>query len=348
MPFYLRDAHMLIASGFHRWPLDYPPAAVVTFLPGLLWGSLGVSAGIVAAAVALWLVLYRESREVGATWTVLACTGGLLFLGTHYDIYPALASTLGILAATRRRWSAAWLWITVATALKFYAAALWPLLLLAELRATGRLRWDRLAASVAGVAATLAIAALTAGVPNAVAIVGMRLRQSINIASLTAPFALLLPGSHIAMYTMARSVVGPYATVLGDVLALGFAVALVVLCRRFLRGQAGLLPTAAALLTWLVVLFKGLQAYYILWLFPFWALTGDRRALRWGYAAGILTTLRVVGVAASTQTHLRPYFAAALAANLCLLGTAWALSQTTRRSVGGAPPGGKVGAAEST
>nr|BBH96057.1 hypothetical protein KTA_42560 [Thermogemmatispora argillosa] len=124
----------------HALPIEYPPLTLVLFTPGLLVPSAyyPLLFGLLMALAALliyWLLLRWGPRGAALAFILYLFLGewGLALL--RFDLVPAALTLLCVLAAERRRWSAAYCALAFAILLKIYPLLLLPPLFFAEQQA---------------------------------------------------------------------------------------------------------------------------------------------------------------------------------------------------------------------
>jgi hypothetical protein len=273
---------------FTHWPVEYPPASILVMLPALA-GQGGFIAAMAAAAWMLAVVLERQSPAMAARWLWLVALGAIYTALGRYDLWPALCTTLAVLAGQRRRWAAAWGWSLAAACLKLYGAVLWPVLLAAEWHQTGRLRWDRLGAAAGGFLLSFLLPALGAGV-KVFSTWRWLLARPVEVESLAAP-ALAALGGRLVMAYNSVSLVSHWDHLAELVLTAGLATAMGWLLVQVATGRVTWERGAAVAVTWLVVTGKVLSAQYLLWLFPLWVLAWPDGLPPAAYVAAALTSL---------------------------------------------------------
>jgi hypothetical protein len=352
---YARYAHAALrAPLLHRLPLEYPAPALAIFLLPLLLPLPYTWAFAVFAGIALILLVasYEGSgvpgmdADAARRLIVYLAVGAVMVLTGRYDIFAVLPAFLAVRAAGQDRWSAAWTWSCIGFVLKLYPAILWPALLIAEWRRSGRLPVRRLLWMVS---AAFVLAGLPALLNRTASLNALRfyIRRPTEIGSLSAGLSLLLDGhgtrwiNTFHSVNVVNSVVGPISLVL-EILA-------VVGCLWAWRAQIqGRLPFEAACLATLTVVLLGskvLSVQYLMWLMPLWALF--RMRAMWFIAALINVVTFPYSLSALTigyvpgRTFVILLTVAYLVRNLLLLvGTAmWVRSVLVEHPPSGADSG---------
>ncbi len=245
----------------------------------------------VLTGVALW-VLWATGRRDPA-WqrrlvTYLAVGTVGLFAG-RYDAVPAMLLYLAVEAGRAGRYRAAWVWSILGFLLKLFPAVLWPGLIIAEWRATGRCRWDR---GIVAVLSGVASIALQAVFSERAAFSSYRylFHRPLQFASLPGGLAALVRAGHVRLTTSFGSinVAGPPAGTMNLAITIAAVLALLVVWKLALEGRIDLGTTVLASLTIMVLGSKVFSAQYLIWLIPLWA----KYPLRWQWVtAAALTTL---------------------------------------------------------
>ena len=279
---YQRYAHGALASPLlHRFPNEYPaPALAVFLLPLVLpmaypW-AFAVVAGIVLLAL---LVSYGTSgvpgldTDAARRLIVYLALGAVLVLTARYDIFAAAAAFWSVRAARQSRWSGAWNWSSVGFVLKVFPVALWPVLLIGEWRATGRVPLRRLWWMAGSLVAVGVLPALFD--PGAVANVAhYYLQRPAEIGSLPASLTVLVDRHGWQFNTGFHSlnIVSPMTGLLAALTELAAAVGCAWVWWAQARNRIPLEAAGLATLTLVVLGGKVLSVQYLIWLMPLWAL----------------------------------------------------------------------------
>jgi hypothetical protein len=296
----------------------YPPLSLVPLtIPRLLVADLPTYTLLFALEMSatvgvLVLVTARSAQRVGASRGVLALLAVLALLLTllipwRYDVIPALASALGLLAALGGAPVAAGAMIGLGAGLKLYPAVLLPVLLLwLWLRGDGRGGVGALIgfAVVAGIGVALYVFFPPADPRNLLAFQGGRGLQLESLPAAVIGLAAALgfiARPDVAFGDGSFNVLGPYGlagtavtTVLEPVL---LAVAFAAVAWRFWRERQAGEVTGAALVAGFVAMLLALilgnrvfSPQYLIWLLPFVVLL-PRRFWPPSVAAYLLTAI---------------------------------------------------------
>lgn len=279
---YARDA--LRAPLFHAFPTEYPPTALAVFLLPLTlplsykW-SFALIVGIFLLALTWTYPSGGRKSAIPAHYALLAyfAIGAGTVLTNRYDIFAACVTYWALRSGERGRWNSAWAWSSVGFLLKFFPAVLWPVLLIAERRATGRTPLRRL--SWVGISALL-----VAGIPlllnrrEALNAFRFYLHRPTEIGSLAAGASLLLQWSHWTYHVgfqtenAVSSLVAPLTVTFTALAFVGFCATLAAQAKGLLRMDEAVLLS----LTLVVLGSKVISTQYLIWLIPIWALYGLR------------------------------------------------------------------------
>ncbi|HTZ07781.1 MAG TPA: hypothetical protein VMB72_01845 [Acidimicrobiales bacterium] len=326
---YARYAHAALRPPLlHRLPDEYPAPALALFLLPLAlplpyaWGFA------VVTAVALLVLVHvygtgatattagaegvgRGTVEDAAGWStegarrllVYLTLGAVMVLAGRYDLFPVAAAFLAVRSARAGRFGAAWTWSALGCALKLFPAALWPVLVVAEWRASGRPPLRRLWWIVA---TAVAVGALPLVLDRGAVLTVLHyyLHRPTEIGSLSAGLSVLLdPGgtSWVVSYH-SSNVVSGLAPVLGDVFALAAAAGAVATWWAQARGRLTLEAACLLTLTLAVLGGKVLSVQYVMWLMPLWALYRLRPA--WLLAAAANLVVFPYAAAGAGVAHL--------------------------------------------
>lgn len=311
---YQQYAHAALASPLlHRFPNEYPAPALAVFLLPLLLPLAYPWAFAVVAGIALLVLLlsYETSgvpgmdREAARRLIVYLALGAVMVLTARYDIFAAAAAFWSVRAARQDRWSGAWTWSAVGFLLKVFPIALWPVLLIGEWRATGRVPLRRLWWMAGSMAVIVVLPALFA--PSAIANVAhYYLHRPVEIGSLPASLSVLADrhGWHFNSAFHSLNIVSPIT----GFLATTFELCAAVGCGWVWWAQAkNRIPLEAACLTTLTLVVLGnkvLSVQYLIWLMPLWALYRVR--ISWALASVVNMFPFSFSVAASRLASVHP------------------------------------------
>jgi len=307
---YQRYAHAALRSPLlHHLPLEYPAPALLVFLLPLLLPFSYPWAFALLAGVALLVTVQCYPRAALSGWDehsarrllVYLTLGSVMVLTGRYDVFAVMAAVLSVRAARGGRWEAAWTWNTVGVALKLFPAALWPVFLVAEWRATRRLPVRRLAWMVAAAVLVAAVPALLDGGAT-LNVAHYYLHRPTEIGSLPAGLSVLFDW-HGTSWVSSFHSANVVSSVSGG-LSLAVELAAVAGCLATwwaqLRGRLPLEAACLATLTLTVLGSKVLSVQYLMWLMPLWALYRFR--VTWLLASA--ANLVVFPYAASAQGNL--------------------------------------------
>ncbi len=283
-------ARALHSPILHAWPHEYPMLSLAVFLlPRLLplayrWGFA------VVTGVALLVLMAREKSdpEWDKRLVVYLSVGAVGLFAGRYDIFPAAAAFFAVEAGQRQRFGAAWLWSVLGFLLKLFPAVLWPALLVAEWRVSGRWRWDRLVAAIGAGMASVAVQALFS---RHAAFSSYRyfLHRPLQLGSLAAGLSASLQLGHFRLITSFGSinVITSSGTLVSVLITVFCVLAGLAVLALAVAGRINLRTSSLALLTILVLSSKVFSAQYVIWLIPLWAWYAWR--WQWLLAAGLTT-----------------------------------------------------------
>ncbi|HLG67572.1 MAG TPA: hypothetical protein VKV36_06855, partial [Acidimicrobiales bacterium] len=295
---YARYAHAALQlPPLHRFPAEYPAPSVALFLLPLLlpvaypW-AFAIVVGVVLVVL---LVSYDVPGLPGLDAAsarrllVYMALGTVMFVTARYDLFATAAAFWSYRAARRQRWSAAWTWSVVGAALKLYPAVLWPILLVAETRHSGRLPLRRALWAAGACAAVVGVPALLD--PHAVGTVARYyVARPVEIGSTVSGLLVILDW-HVHFISAFHST--DVVSHLGNWLAVPAAAAgvlgVVTTWGLYLRRRLSTEAAILASLTCIVLGSKVLSVQYLVWLMPFWALYPVRRA--WMLACAVNTAV---------------------------------------------------------
>lgn len=140
---YFITASSMSAAPLHMLPIEYPPLTLAIFSLGLvaplayyqvafaLWMAI-------AALLIFWLLQRFGPRGAALTFACYILVGAYATAEGRFDLVPAGLTLLCIIAAERRRWTIAYIFLAVAVLLKIYPILFLPALFIAEQREAGR------------------------------------------------------------------------------------------------------------------------------------------------------------------------------------------------------------------
>jgi len=291
--------HRYAAAAVNRpgraWPVEYPPAALLVMMPAIL-GPTAFAVVMSGIMWVTWAVLRRQDSDArsAALWAVWLLLGGIDTDLARYDPYVALGLLLALIAARRAHWAEAWTWATVSACLKWVGILVWPILLIAEARQSGRWRWDRAAASIAVFAGSYLVPMIWNGT-HVLSSVNYFVDRPLALGSLSATVTAVLSGAGRFFWAFGGynygGPAGLQTVVHLAVLAMGAVLGAVILWRVW-RGTMDVVLAAAVAVTGCMLAASAFSPQYLLWVFPLWALARPRGpAVAALSVAAILTTV---------------------------------------------------------
>jgi uncharacterized membrane protein len=301
---------------YRDFAVEYPPGALVTFLPPALFGDYPRAFAWEMALLGVLLVaVVSYVRPAAAFFVALApVLSGSLIL-SRFDLWPALLAAAALAALVRERHALGWALLGAAISAKLWPGVIVPPALAWSLR-RGRRR-----APLAG----LAVVAIVFGAFALVAPHGLwaslrgQASRPLQIESLGASFLTTFGHPHVITSHGSQNLAGEGGV--AAVLTVLQIVAVVGVWLAALRDERPLLRHAAAAVCAFVAFGKVLSPQFLLWLVPLVPLVRGRR----GVAAGLLLALALVLTQVWFPAHYWPYvgqFAragAVLARNLTLV-----------------------------
>ncbi|MBV8529367.1 MAG: DUF2029 domain-containing protein, partial [Candidatus Dormibacteraeota bacterium] len=145
-------------------PTEYPPLSVLVFSltlagpPALFPETFAVAMAVIAGAAFVVFLRLTSLRQAGA-YAIYILAAGVATLFFRFDLVPALVTVAAVWLLYRRRFTAVYALLALATLLKLFPIVLLPVAVLAQLSAAphGAKRW---AAPLVGATACLAVVAL--------------------------------------------------------------------------------------------------------------------------------------------------------------------------------------------
>ncbi|MEP6494540.1 MAG: glycosyltransferase family 87 protein [bacterium] len=300
--------------------VEYPPFALVFFtLPRLIdasfrWYYVAYQAQVVLFdLVALGALYVARDRSRPAWWMLGAYTAAVLAVGPimlqQYDVFPAAFTVLAVVCYSRKRDTAAWVFLALGVMTKAYPLLIAPVFLLFDWRRGTHVRdLRRAAVAFAGTCFVVVLPLLVIAPTSLARMLAFHAERGIHLdstyGSLAAAAGVLnVTLVHIELTFRSWNVAGPFASTLSKlstpllgVLLLG-AYAFIATCIRAVDAanlrDARLVGTCAALvLSAGLVGSKVLSPQYLVWLVPLLPLMlPPRRYAAWGVFAliGILT-----------------------------------------------------------
>ncbi|HLH61058.1 MAG TPA: hypothetical protein VKV20_05185 [Ktedonobacteraceae bacterium] len=122
---------------FHMLPLEYPPLTIVIFslalIAPLYYYQLMFAIFMALMSVLIyWLLLRYAPRGAALAFAVFLLIGAWATAQARFDLVPAALTLLCLIAAERKRWTAAYIALAFGFLLKIYPILLLPALFIAE------------------------------------------------------------------------------------------------------------------------------------------------------------------------------------------------------------------------
>lgn len=256
-----------------QWPYrdffdEYPVGAqpfflVVHWLPGSFVGAFRWTMALCGAASVFAMLAWLRRTVVGALVAGLApLIVGPVFLNT-YDPLPALLVVVAVAAWLHDRERTTWIFLALAIAVKVYAIALVPFVLLDGNRRRRAVEW------MVGILVLVHVPFLVMGPGGVRFSYWLQVRRGLESESLGAGVLLVLHRLGLIGVTLrdeapgSRDLVGALPDVVATLSTFALLAAIVMLWRRY-RGDR--LATAAAAVTAFVTFDKVLSPQYVTWL----------------------------------------------------------------------------------
>ncbi|MFL5927151.1 MAG: glycosyltransferase 87 family protein [Gaiellaceae bacterium] len=262
---------------YRDFAVEYPPAAIATFLLPVAFGdyAAGFAWQMAACGVALVAVVAAIRVEASFYVALAPVLAGSLIL-SRFDLWPALLTVAALAAFLHARHRLGWGFLGAAVAAKLWPFVIVPLALVRSYRA-GRARAALVGVAVAAVAFVPFALVAPQGLWRSLSGQGSR---PLQIESLGASLFTTFGHPHVITTHGSQNVAGHGAV--GAVFAVAQAAALVALWIAFARGPATdtrLLRYAAACVCAFVALGKVLSPQFLIWLIPLVPLVRGRRGL---------------------------------------------------------------------
>jgi hypothetical protein len=140
---YFITASSMSAAPLHMLPIEYPPLTLAIFSLGLLAPLAYYQVAFalwmaIAALLIFWLLQRFGPRGAALTFACYILVGAYATAEGRFDLVPAGLTLLCVIAAERRRWTIAYIFLAVAVLLKIYPILFLPALFIAEQRESGR------------------------------------------------------------------------------------------------------------------------------------------------------------------------------------------------------------------
>ena len=317
------QAFWLTHPPLHQLPVEYPPLAIIPFsltlLPPLadiqtvfsLWMAAIVTIGYAG-------FLRFSTRRRGLIYLLYLLLGSDAVLTARFDIVPALVTLAALWATERKRFTLAYLLLTVGILLKLYPAFLLPVVMIAHwqaLRAAhpAHMRWrDGARALASFLWHDPAVRAVTTGTALCLGIVALAFACAMALAGSAAlsgftyasdrplqiestPATILWLGTlvgipaHPEFSFISLNMVGPLDVALKPLSALALVAGCLFVYWRQMRGRLTIGQAMLACLCAVIVTNKIFSPQYIIWVLPIVAAV-EGFSLLW-VVIGVLTTL---------------------------------------------------------
>ena len=317
------QAFWLTHPPLHQLPVEYPPLAIIPFsltlLPPLadiqtvfsLWMAAIVTIGYAG-------FLRFSTRRRGLIYLLYLLLGSDAVLTARFDIVPALVTLAALWATERKRFTLAYLLLTVGILLKLYPAFLLPVVMIAHwqaLRAAhpAHMRWrDGARALASFLWRDPAVRAVTTGTALCLGIVALAFACAMALAGSAAlsgftyasdrplqiestPATVLWLGTlvgipaHPEFSFISLNMVGPLDVALKPLSALALVAGCLFVYWRQMRGRLTIGQAMLACLCAVIVTNKIFSPQYIIWVLPIVAAV-EGFSLLW-VVIGVLTTL---------------------------------------------------------
>lgn len=291
------------ALPLHSFPAEYGPLALLGFLPPLLvpsaWYNIAFTVELALVALALaWLLKRYGAPGAGHMWLLYALIGDMMLAAGRFDTLPAACVVVAIVAARRGNLSLAYVALAIGTLMKYYPAALAPLLLIESWRARDQQPLWRAPALFAAIVVAVEAPVLALDPSGALSPLHFMGARCVQVESLPATLGYLwahLFGSPV-MYPAAFNSVCEQAPGLVGAQAISLAlslVGLVIAVALYWRHQMTLAVAASVIVASLIIGSKVFSPQYVLWISPLVALEFGVDAgalLGWG-AVCLCTTI---------------------------------------------------------
>lgn len=294
------------AYRFHALPHEYPLLTVVPFTLALVasphWYQVAFAILMALVALAIYYILLRyRSRSAAIAFAFYIVVGGWGTAAGRFDLIPSALTLLAVICAVRSRWNWAFIWLALATVIKFYPLPLLMPFLLAQQMASREkwLSWRRLVplGSFIAVCIVTVGASLLLSVEGTIGPLSYFENRPFQIESAAASVLWL---AHLAGAPLqpvfsygSLNVLGPLASTISSVttllllLGLGFT--------YWLQWRGKIDVATSTLLTLLIVMMTGkvFSPQYLIWVAPLVAYVGQAN-YRWLISWGILSLLTTI------------------------------------------------------
>ncbi len=130
---------------FHLLPIEYPPLTLLPFslalIAPLAYYQLAFALIMSLASVLVyWMLLHYGPRGAAILFAFYILIGAISTTQNRFDLLPACLTLLALIAAERKRWTAAYIALAFGFLFKLYPVLLLPAFFLAEQEAERRLQ----------------------------------------------------------------------------------------------------------------------------------------------------------------------------------------------------------------
>lgn len=277
---------------FHALPKEYPLLDIIPFSLPLLFPTIWYQYAFAAMMVLIMGLIYftlkhRASPTTAYAFAIYAVLSGWATAEGRFDLLPAALTLFALLCAERRYWSWAFVWLGLATMMKFYPVLLFPLFFITQQKQSHEhwLNWRRYLATGIYTAICLLIflCSLLLSVEGTIGPLRYFTGRPIQIESTSASMLWIhsqITGSPL-MYlysfgsrNVLSAIASPVALLASVLLLSGF----LFLCWQIWRDHITLSLAVLLALLFLMVTGKVFSAQYLLWVAPFVAYVG-----RWNW-----------------------------------------------------------------
>lgn len=295
------DFYHVYALGFwgnpaHRLlPSEYPPLSILPFSLTLLgpvqWFPVTFAVVMAAIAVGGYLAFLRftSPRQAGA-YAIYVLAAGVATTFYRYDLVPALVTAAGVALMYRRRFTASYVLLAVATLLKLFPIALLPVAAIAHWYSMPRESPRRWTAPAAGVVLCLTLIAVgfaiaaTIDRAHAFGALTFDLQRPDEVESVPATLLWLASIAGLAAHPDAGfgglNLISPGASVVNALADAALVGGLALVYWRQIRSRLTLGQATIGAVLVLLCTSKVLSAQYFIWLAPLLALAAGFK-LRW-------------------------------------------------------------------
>lgn len=300
-----------VDAAFHALPHEYPYLSLAFFSLALIAPPLYYQFAFALWAMLLFVVMYFvikrfHSRGAAIAFALFLLTGASFTSLARFDLIPAAATLFAVICAARKRWHWAYIFLAIATLLKFYPGILLIPFFMAQQMELGKKlvwfswrRWSGLFLFVVLCAVVMAGSLLLSveGTVGQFAYFGQRPIQAESFGASLMWIVTSITHSPMSYgKTFGSLNILSHASLMSKVSLLeNVLLAVGLLCTWWLQLRGKLDLAASSLLTLLVILVTGkiFSPQYLIWVAPLVAYVGGasiRWLISWGLV-GVLTTI---------------------------------------------------------